>query len=158
MAPENLTIGDIVMLNAGKIIPADARVLESKDFFINQSSLTGESFPAEKTGQIMNKPDLELTDLHNIVFMGSSVISGTAKVVVVKKGGDTQFGKIAAQLVTTDEETDFSRGMKDFGMLILRVTIILVLFIFLINTVLKRDLLESFMFSIAIAVGLATQQ
>lgn len=157
IAPENLTIGDIVILNAGKIIPADARVLESKDFFINQSSLTGESFPAEKSGEMMIKSDLELTDLHNIVFMGSSVISGTARALVVKKGSDTQFGKIAAQLVTTDEETDFGRGMKDFGMLILRVTVILVLFIFLINTVLKRDLLESFMFSIAIAVGLTPE-
>jgi P-type Mg2+ transporter len=157
IAPENLTIGDIVLLNAGKIIPADARVLESKDFFINQSSLTGESFPCEKTGEQIDKTDLELTDLHNIVFMGSSVISGTAKVLVVKKGGDTQFGKIAAQLVTADEETDFSLGMRDFGLLILRVTVILVLFIFLMNTILGRNLLESFMFSIAIAVGLTPE-
>jgi P-type Mg2+ transporter len=157
IAPETLTIGDIVLLNAGKIIPADARVLESKDFFINQSSLTGESFPCEKTSDSIVKSDLELTDLHNIVFMGSSVISGTGKVLVVKKGGDTQFGKIAEQLVAADEETDFSHGMKDFGMLILRVTVILVLFIFLINAILGRNLLESFMFSIAIAVGLTPE-
>ncbi len=157
MTAENITIGDIVLLNAGKIVPADARVLVSKDFFINQSSLTGESFPAEKTADVLTKADLDITDLHNMVFMGSSVISGTATVVVVKTGGETQFGKIAEKLVETDEETDFGHGMKDFGMLIMRVTVILVLFIFLINTVLGRNLLESFMFSVAIAVGLTPE-
>lgn len=156
---EELTIGDIVLLNAGKIIPADARVLVAKDFFINQSSLTGESFPAEKTPERITetKEDLDITDLNNIVFMGSSVISGTATALVVKKGNDTQFGKIAESLVATDEETDFSHGMRDFGILILRVTVILVLFIFLVNAVLGRNLLDSFMFSIAIAVGLTPE-
>ncbi len=157
ITPENLTIGDIVPLNAGKIVPADARVLTSKDFFINQSSLTGESFPAEKTPDTLQKKDLEITDLHNMVFMGSSVISGTATVLIVKTGGETQFGKIAESLIKPSEETNFSRGMHDFGMLIMRVTAILVLFIFLINAVLGRNLLDSFMFSIAIAVGLTPE-
>ncbi len=154
---KNLIVGDIVLLNVGKIIPADARVLVAKDFFVNQSSLTGESFPAEKTPDALTKDDLDITDLHNIVFMGSSVISGTATVVVVETGGATQFGRIAAQLIQTNEETDFSLGMKNFGLLILRVTVILVLFIFLVNAVLGRNLLESFMFSIAIAVGLTPE-
>lgn len=99
IAAENLIVGDIVLLNAGKIIPADARVLVAKDFFVNQSSLTGESFPAEKTPDVLDKTDLDITDLHNIVFMGSSVISGTATVVIVETGGATQFGLIAAQLI-----------------------------------------------------------
>lgn len=155
--PENLCIGDVVALNAGKIIPADVRVIFAKDFFVNQSSLTGESFPCEKYSLALPEANPDLTTMDNIAFMGSSVITGTAKAIVVRSGRFTEFGKIAEKLVQRDEETDFSRGMHRFGVLIMRIIIILVLFIFLVNSVLKHNLLESFMFSLAVAVGLTPE-
>ncbi|KAA9040620.1 magnesium-translocating P-type ATPase [Ginsengibacter hankyongi] len=154
---EEICLGDIIMLSAGKIVPADARLLFAKDFFVNQSSLTGESFPAEKKSDVTNIDKPNLPDLSNIVFMGSSIISGIAKAIVVKTGAATEFGKIAANLIQPETETDFSKGIKEFGYLIMKVTIVLVLFIFLINAVLKHDLLESFMFSLAVAVGLTPE-
>jgi len=154
---EELFPGDIILLNAGKIVPADARVFFAKDFFVNQSSLTGESFPCEKHSDVIPNATGELPELNNIAFMGSSVISGTARAVVIKTGRSTEFGKIAEKLVNREEETEFSRGMKQFGLLILRITIVLVLFIFLINAVFNRNLLESFMFSLAVAVGLTPE-
>jgi Mg2+-importing ATPase len=153
----DLCRGDIVLLNAGKIVPADVRILTAKDFFINQSSLTGESFPCEKHPDVMKVDSGELSELGNIAFMGSSVITGTAKTVVVQTGSRTEFGKIAAKLTEREEETDFSRGMREFGYLIMKVTIALVLFIFLINSLMKQNVLESFMFAIAIAVGLTPE-
>lgn len=155
--PADLCIGDIVLLNAGKIVPADARVITAKDFFINQSSLTGESFPCEKHTDIIADAGNEVSAMTNMVFMGSSVITGTARAVVVQTGANTEFGKIAAKLTERDEETDFGRGMRDFGYLIMKVTIALVLFIFLINALMKQNVLESFMFAIAIAVGLTPE-
>ena len=154
---EELCVGDIILLSAGKIVPADARILFAKDLFINQSSLTGESFPCEKHSDAVSSEIQDLIDLSNIVFMGSSVITGTAKAIIVKTGAATEFGKIAKQLIKPEMETDFSKGIKDFGYLIMKVTIVLVLFIFLINAVLKHNLLESFMFSLAVAVGLTPE-
>ena len=155
--PEQLCIGDIVLLNAGKVVPADCRVILAKDFFVNQSSLTGESFPCEKYSDAIKNASADLTSLDNIAFMGSSVTTGSAKAVVIKTGRNTEFGKIAEKLVLRDEETDFSRGIRSFGFLIMRVTIVLVLFIFLINAIYKHNLLESFMFSLAVAVGLTPE-
>ncbi len=154
---EKLVPGDIILLSAGKIVPADARILFAKNFFVNQSSLTGESFPCEKTNSPVSDDKTNLIDLTNISFMGSSVISGTAKAIVLKTGSDTEFGKIAEKLSAPEEETEFSKGIRKFGYLIMRVIIILVLFIFLVNAVLKRDLFESFMFSLAVAVGLTPE-
>lgn len=155
--PEELCTGDLVLLNAGKIVPADVRVVYAKDFFVNQSSLTGESFPCEKYNDPLPEANIDLTTMDNIAFMGSSAITGIAKAIVVKCGRFTEFGKIAEKLVQREEETDFSRGMHRFGFLIMRITIILVLFIFLVNAVLKHDFLESFMFSLAVAVGLTPE-
>jgi Mg2+-importing ATPase len=155
--PQDLCPGDIVFLNAGKIVPADVRVLIARDFFINQSSLTGESFPAEKQADAIADITSDLSTMDNIAFMGSNVISGTAKVVVVKTGTGTEFGKIAEKLIGREEETDFSRGLREFGYLIMKVTVALVLFIFLINSLMKENILESFMFAIAIAVGLTPE-
>jgi len=154
---EEICIGDIILLSAGKIVPADARILFAKDFFVNQSSLTGESFPSEKYSEAINTDQPNLADLSNIVFMGSSIISGIAKAIVVKTGAATEFGKIALKLIQPETETDFSKGIKEFGYLIMKVTIVLVLFIFLINAVLKHNLLDSFMFSLAVAVGLTPE-
>ncbi|MBX9781761.1 MAG: magnesium-translocating P-type ATPase [Chitinophagaceae bacterium] len=154
---EELCKGDIILLSAGKIVPADARILFAKDFFVNQSSLTGESFPCEKQSEALSNDSQNPSDLNNIVFMGSSVITGTARAIVVKTGAATEFGKIAEQLIAPETETDFSKGITAFGYLIMKVTIVLVLFIFLVNAVLKHNLLESFMFSLAIAVGLTPE-
>lgn len=155
--PDELCAGDIILLNAGRIVPADVRIIYAKDFFVNQSSLTGESFPCEKISDEKAEATDDLTTMDNIAFMGSSVITGTAKAIVVVCGSNTEFGKIAEKLMEQEDETDFGKGMHHFGMLIMRVTIMLVLFIFLINAVLKRDLLESFMFSLAVAVGLTPE-
>ncbi len=154
---EEIVVGDIILLSAGRIVPADARILSSKDFFVNQSSLTGESFPCEKHSDAISGEQQNLSDLTNIVFMGSSVISGSAKAVVMKTGAGTEFGQIAAKLIQPSAESEFSKGVTSFGYLIMKVTIVLVLFIFLINAVLKHDLLESFMFSLAVAVGLTPE-
>lgn len=155
--PEQLCYGDIVLLNAGKVVPADCRLISAKDFFVNQSSLTGESFPCEKYSDAIKDAGADLTSLDNIAFMGSSVTTGSGKAVVIKTGSYTEFGKIAAKLVLREEETDFSKGIRSFGFLIMRVTIVLVLFIFLINAIYKHNLLESFMFSLAVAVGLTPE-
>ncbi len=157
--PELLCPGDIVLLNAGKIVPADARIIESSDLYINQSSLTGESFPCEKSAAPVTglSQDATIAALTNIVFMGSSVISGSARVVVLRTGISTEFGKIVKTLVVREPETSFMHGMKQFGYLILRVTLFLVLFIFLINAFRKHDVFEAFMFSLAIAVGLTPE-
>jgi Mg2+-importing ATPase len=154
---QELVPGDIVLLHPGKIIPADGRVLTSNDLFVDQSTLTGESFPAQKFPQTIEVPSEDLTAMENIVFMGSNVISGTGKVLVVNTGKNTEFGAIATKLMLRNEETSFGKGVKDFGYLIMKVTVLLVLFIFLINALRKQDILESFMFSIAVAVGLTPE-
>jgi Cation transport ATPase len=154
---QDICIGDIILLNAGKIVPADARIILAKDFFVNQSSLTGESFPGEKISEKMHATCDDLTAMKNMVFMGSSVISGSAKAIVVNTAANTEFGKIAEKLAGREEETDFGRGIREFGYLIMKVTIVLVLFIFLINALMKQNVLESFMFAIAIAVGLTPE-
>lgn len=154
---QELVPGDIVLLHPGKIIPADGRVLISNDLFVDQSTLTGESFPAQKFPQTIEAPSEDLTAMENTVFMGSNVISGTGKVLVVNTGKNTEFGAIATKLMLRSEETSFGKGVKDFGYLIMKVTIVLVLFIFLINALRKQDILESFMFSIAVAVGLTPE-
>jgi Mg2+-importing ATPase len=154
---EELCLGDIILLNAGKIVPADARIINSKDFFVNQSSLTGESFPSEKISDPVRIASPDLQSLNNIIFLGSSVISGSCKAIVIKTGIQTEFGKIAETLIQRDEDSDFSHGLRNFGYLIMKVTVVLVLFIFLVNALLKHDIIESFLFSIAIAVGLTPE-
>ena len=154
---EDLCPGDIILLNAGKIVPADGRVTEAKDFFVNQSSLTGESFPKEKSSAALPILPKALDAMDNMVLMGTNVVSGSATVLVVKTGMHTQFGKIASRLTQPDEETSFSHGVRQFGYLVMRVTILLVMFIFVINGVFKHNWLEAFMFAMAVAVGLTPE-
>jgi Mg2+-importing ATPase len=152
--------GDIIYLSAGDITPADARVISAKDLFINQSALTGESFPVEKTpGQVKIK-DASITEWNNFLFMGTSIVSGTSVAVAVRTGGFTEYGKIAKKLVETVPETEFERGIKSFGFLIMQITILLVLFVFLINALLHPDtngILQALLFSVALAVGLTPE-
>jgi Mg2+-importing ATPase len=157
MPINELCIGDIIEVSAGSLIPADARIIRSKDFFVNQSSLTGESFPVEKSSQTLGIKELSLTDMSNMLFLGTNVISGSATAVVVKIGSSTEFGKIAKSLVSAEVETEFNRGIKSFGYLITKTIIFLVLFIFLANSLIKHNFLESFMFAIAVAVGLTPE-
>ena len=154
---EELCAGDIILLNAGRIVPADGRVLLAKDFFVNQSALTGESFPNEKNQEPMEKAPNSLDALTNMVLMGTNVVSGSATVVVVKTGMETQFGNIASKLTLPDQETSFSHGIRQFGYLVMRVTLLLIMFIFIINGVFKHNWLEAFMFALAVAVGLTPE-
>ena len=149
--------GDIIYLSAGDIAPADARVITAKDLFVNQSSLTGESFPVEKSPLPMKVKGASVTEWSNYLFMGTSIVSGTATAAVVKTGGSTEYGKIAKRLVEKEPETEFEKGIKSFGFLIMQVTFLLVIFVFFINALYRRDVLESLLFSVALAVGLTPE-
>jgi len=149
--------GDIVRLRAGALIPGDSRLLSIKDFFVNESSLTGESLPTEKTTEMISGNDHSLSDLHNCVFSGTNVESGEALAVVCSTGKNTEFGKIAKDLESRPQISEFSRGIHEFGFMIMRLTVILVLFIFLFNAIVKHDLLGGFLFAIAVAVGLTPE-
>ncbi|MDE2118543.1 MAG: magnesium-translocating P-type ATPase, partial [Betaproteobacteria bacterium] len=153
----SLVPGDVVLLAAGDLIPADCRLLEAKDFFVNQALLTGESYPVEKQARDLPAPVEDLSQAENTVFMGTSVISGMAKAMVCRTGADTAVGNIADSLVVKAPPTAFERGTQSFGMLIMRLTILLVLFVFLINAFFHRPFLESFLFAIALAVGLTPE-
>ncbi len=156
IAAEEVVPGDVVLLAAGSLIPADGVVLESKDFYVSQAVLTGETFPVEKrAGPVAN--ETRLIERTNCVFMGTSVRSGTARAVIVVTGRDTEFGEIARRLVLRPPETEFSRGIRRFGLLLSEVMLILVLIIFGINVYLNRPILDSLLFSVALGVGLTPQ-
>ena len=152
--------GDIISLSAGDIAPADARLISAKDLFVNQSALTGESFPVEKTP---NKMDLasassgSITEWTNYLFLGTSIVSGTATAVVAKTGGLTEYGKIAKKLVAKPPETEFERGVKGFSYLIMQVTFVLIIFVFIVLALFRRGLIESLLFAAALAVGLTPE-
>jgi len=149
--------GDAVKLAAGDLVPADAELLETRDLHVQQAALTGESLPVEKSapsGQ-SNKPDAE-SDLHK-VFLGTSVVSGTATAIVTATGKNTVFGDIATRLAKRAPETEFERGTRRFGLLIMKTTILLVLFVLVISVFFHRPRLESLLFAVALAVGLTPE-
>lgn len=147
---EKVVPGDVIRLSAGDLIPADARLIEARDLHVQEAALTGESLPIEKEVDKQN-PD------RPTVFLGTSVISGTATAIVTATGGKTVFGDIAKRLEEKVPETDFERGTRRFGFLIMRVVFVLVVFVLLVNVLLNRDFLESLFFSIALAVGLTPE-
>jgi Mg2+-importing ATPase len=149
--------GDIVDLFAGDMIPADIRVIACKDLFINQSSLTGESFPVEKFGGPSHAKSTSPSDLKNIAFMGSSVVSGTGLGVVIRTGIRTQFGELSKRLAAIDVETSFDRGIKEFTWLMIYAMVIMVLFIFAVNALRRGNFIESLLFSLGVAVGLTPE-
>jgi Mg2+-importing ATPase len=150
--------GDIVSLSAGDIVPADSRLMSSKDFYVDQSALTGESFPAEKIASAVGPECIPtITEWRNYLFMGTSVVSGSATAAVVKTGGSTEYGKIVRALVARRPETEFEKGLKRFGYLIMQVTFLLVIFVFFINALNNRGLVESLLFSVSLAVGLTPE-
>lgn len=148
--------GDIVILNAGDGIPGDCLVLESKDLFVDEATLTGETYPVEKSPQTL-PPDTPLSHRTNALFMGTHVVSGSAKAVIVNTGPDTELGGISEHMRHKPPETDFERGVRRFGYLLMEVTLLLIMAIFAINVYLNRPVLESFIFALALAVGLTPQ-
>jgi len=148
--------GDVVLLLAGNLIPADGLVIEAQDFLVSEASMTGESFPVEKRPGIV-APDASLAERSNTVFLGASVRSGTAKVLVVRTGRRTEFGAIAARLRARQPETDFARGVRQFGYLLIRVMVVIVLFVLTVNLTLDRPVIESLLFAVALAVGLSPE-
>lgn len=149
--------GDIVDLFAGDMIPADLRIISCKDLFINQASLTGESFPIEKFSQIPQLNSKTISEQSNIVFMGSSVVSGTALAVVIKTGISTQFGELSRRLATMRIETSFDKGIHKFTWLMIRAMLVMVTVIFIVNALSKGNPIEALLFSLAVAVGLTPE-
>ncbi len=153
---EGIVPGDVVMLSAGDLIPGDSLVMESKDLFVNEASLTGETFPAEKTAGVL-PPETSLSQRTNSLFMGTNVVSGSAQAVVVGTGSGTEFGKVSDRLKLRPPETEFEHGVRRFGYLLMEVTLVLVVATFAINVYFARPVLESLLFSLALAVGLTPQ-
>jgi Mg2+-importing ATPase len=149
--------GDIVDLFAGDMIPADLRIISCKDLFINQASLTGESFPVEKTSEAVVSSKHSPVESTNIAFMGSSVVSGTGLGVVVKTGLSTQFGEISRRLATIVVESSFDKGIRKFTWLMIRIMVVLVLVIFCINALNKGNIMQALLFSLSVAVGLTPE-
>ena len=161
--------GDVVLLTAGDLVPADCRLIEARDLYVNEALLTGEPFPAAKEATLPHEgphegPPGVLTGAAaggavpcDMVFMGSSVVSGTAKALVLATGRRAQLGTIAQQLQKAPPPSAFAVGIRDFGLMIVRVTVLLVLFVLLANLLMHRPLLESFLFALALAVGLTPE-
>ncbi len=149
--------GDVVYLSAGDMVPADLRILTCKDLFINQSSLTGESYPVEKFPLPDDFDNKNIAELKNIIFMGTSVLSGTALALVLKTGTETQFGEITQKLTKKSPETSFDKGIKKYTWLMIRLMLIMVILIFTINAIGKGNILEALLFSVAVAIGLTPE-
>lgn len=148
--------GDIVLLNAGDVIPGDSILLESNNLFVNEAALTGETFPVEKTAGVL-PVDTPLGKRTNSLFTGTYAVSGTGKALVIKTGKETEFGQVSESLKLKPPETDFEHGIRHFGYLLMEVTLVMVISIFAINVYLHRAVLDSFLFALALAVGLTPQ-
>jgi Mg2+-importing ATPase len=154
----DLVPGDVVLLAAGDLVPADGRLVEARDLFINEALLTGESYPAEKHARDEGVDSSEVAEATNAAFMGSSVMNGSAKLFVCATGLTTQLGQISSTLRRAPPPSALEQGTRQFGMLIVRLTEILVLFVLLINiAVFHRPWMESFLFAVALAVGLTPE-
>jgi len=153
---DRIVPGDVVLLSAGSLIPADGLVIEAKDFFVNQAVLTGETFPVEKMpGKVAEGAGL--VERTNVVFMGTNVRSGSARVLIVQTGLRTAFGQIADKLTLRPPETEFENGVRRLGFLLTEVMFFLVFGIFFFNVFFHKPVLDSLLFSIALAVGLTPQ-
>ncbi len=148
--------GDVALLAAGDAVPGDGLLLVSRDLFVDEAALTGESFPAEKEPGVV-PPEAPPAGRRNALFLGTHVVSGTGRLLVVRAGLDTMFGNLSSRLRLRPPETEFERGVRRFGNLLLEVTLLLVLAIFAFNVFLHRPVLDSFLFALALAVGLTPQ-
>ena len=153
---DDVVQGDVVILSAGASIPGDCRILESQDLFVDEASLTGETYPAAKAVDTLPS-DTALGQRTNALLMGTHVVSGLAHALVVHTGAETEFGKVSQRLTLAAPETEFERGIRRFGYLLMEVTLVLVVTIFAINVYFERPVLEAFIFSLALAVGLTPQ-
>jgi Mg2+-importing ATPase len=143
-----LVPGDIVLLSAGDIVPADGRLIEADDFFVNEAVLTGESFPIEKSATASDD---------SLVYSGTNVVSGYARYLATHTGTRAEYGKIADRLVSREETNSFEIGIKNFGYLIIKAVVAVVLIVFLVNAIKQKDLVDSLIFSLAIAVGITPE-
>ncbi|MEJ2148495.1 MAG: HAD-IC family P-type ATPase [Chloroflexota bacterium] len=153
---EAIVPGDVVLLSPGASIPGDCCLLDSKDLFLNEAALTGETYPVEKTPGSF-PADTPLVKRGNTLFMGTHVVSGSGQALMVLTGKDTELGKVSERLKLRPPETDFEHGIRRFGYFLMSVTLILVILIFAVNVYLKRLVMDSFLFSLALAVGLTPQ-
>lgn len=153
---DELVVGDIVHLSAGDMIPADLRLLEAKDLFINQSSITGESGPVEKFSQV-NEYNGSITEYTNIAYMGTNVISGSATAVAVNVGDNTLFGAMASAVAKEAVETNFTKGVNSVSWLLIKFMLLMVPLVFIINGITKGDWVSAFLFGISIAIGLTPE-
>ncbi|MBA3961543.1 MAG: magnesium-translocating P-type ATPase [Chthoniobacterales bacterium] len=148
--------GDVVLLAAGGIVPGDCRLLTARDLFVNEATLTGETFPVEKSPGVLG-PNAALAQCTNALFMGTNVVSGNGQALVVHTGRETEFGKVFESLKLRPPETEFEQGIRRFGYLLAEVTLVLVLGIFAGNVYFHKPVLDSFLFALALAVGLTPQ-
>ncbi len=153
---EQIVPGDLVILNAGDVVPGDCLLQESKDLFVDEATLTGETFPVEKAQAVL-PAETALGQRSNALWMGTHVVSGTARALVIRTGRETEFGKVSDRLRLRPQETDFEHGIRRFGYFLVEVTLVLVVAIFAVNVYLARPMLDSFLFSLALAVGLTPQ-
>lgn len=153
---EELVPGDVVLLNAGDIIPADGLVFEATDLHLDEATLTGETYPVEKSPGRLPE-ETPLVKRSNCVFLGTHVVSGTAKVLAVRTGAETEYGRVSGRVGRARPEAEFERGVRRFGYLLLEVTLVLVLLIFAVNVGSGRPAVEALLFSTALAVGLTPQ-
>ena len=153
---ERVVPGDVVILSAGSLIPADGVVLETDDFFVNQAVLTGETFPSEKKVATV-AANSSLSERINSVFMGTSVSSGTAHVLITQTGKGTVFGQVAEKLRLRPPETEFERGIRRFGNLLTQVMLVMVIVVLAVNILMKKPIVDSLLFALALAVGLSPE-
>ena len=153
---DDVVPGDVVELSAGSGIPADCRVLNSRDLFVNEATLTGETYPIEKLPAELSA-ETPLARRTNALFMGTHVISGSGRALVVGTGRDTEFGRVSERLRVRPPETEFERGVRQFGVFLMEVTLFLVVTIFAVNVYLEKPVVDSFLFALALAVGLTPQ-
>jgi Mg2+-importing ATPase len=153
---EEVVPGDIVLLTAGDVIPGDSLIIESNELFIDEAAFTGETFPVEKNGGVL-PVDTSFAKRTNSVFMGTHVISGKATILIMSTGLNTEFGNISNVLRHKSPETDFEKGIRKFGYMLMEITLMLTIVIFAVNVLLHKPMLDSFLFSLALAVGLTPQ-
>lgn len=149
--------GDIVYLSAGKMMPADLKIIEAKDLFLNQAALNGESFPVEKWPMAQNKTPKSIYDNDTLALMGSSVVSGSGLGLVIHTGLKTEFGKLTADMAQNEPETAFDRGINDFTWLMIKLIFVLMTLIFVVNALFKNNVVDSLLFSLAVAVGITPE-
>lgn len=152
----DLVSGDLVLLNAGDIIPADGIFLETKNMSVNESSLTGESFPVDKNTGVLS-PDTPLSKRTNSGFMGTNMVSGNGLLLITDIGKDTYFGQVSKDMSKSEPVTEFRKGLNKFGRLLMAISGIMIVLIFLLNLIMKKPIYDSFMFAISLAVGITPQ-